>query len=75
MLRSRVFLSFAMRRFLSRLILIMNISFDLLIVDISLKEETNPNYDLRRFCLAQIEKFIQKYQILSKLDWGTSSIV
>jgi len=49
MLRSSAFLSFAMRRFLSRLILIMNTSSDLLIVDIPLEEETNSNYDSRRF--------------------------
>jgi hypothetical protein len=75
MLRSRAFLSFAVRRFSSRLTPIMNTSSDLLTADTPLEEETNPDYDSRRFYPARVGEIIQKYQILSKLGWGTGSSV
>lgn len=40
-----------------------------------LEEESNPDHDPRRFYPARIGQIIQKYQILSKLGWGTGSTV
>ncbi len=44
-------------------------------VDTLLDEERNPDYDPRRFYPARIGDIIQKYQIVSKLGWGTGSTV
>ncbi len=43
--------------------------------DTLLDEERNPDYDSRRFYPARIGDIIQKYQIISKLGWGTGSTV
>lgn len=75
MLRSRTFLSLALRRFSSRLDPIMNTSTQLLPANTLLDEEGNPDYDPRRFYPARIGDTIQKYQIVSKLGWGTGSTV
>jgi hypothetical protein len=39
------------------------------------EEEENPDYDPKRFYPARVGEIIQKYQIVSKLGWGTSSTV
>lgn len=75
MLRFRTFLSLALRRFSSRLNPIMNTSTYLLPANTLLDEEGNPDYDPRRFYPARIGDTIQKYQIVSKLGWGTGSTV
>ena len=75
MLRSRTFLSFALRHFSSQLNPIINSSTYLLPANTLLDEEGNPDYDPRRFYPARIGDTIQKYQIVSKLGWGTGSTV
>ncbi len=40
-----------------------------------LEEEGNPDDDPKRFYPARIGEKIQKYQIVSKLGWGTGSTV
>lgn len=40
-----------------------------------LEEESNPDYDPRRFYPARVGEIIQKYKIVSKLGWGTNSTV
>lgn len=73
MLRSRAFLSLALRRFSSRPTPIM--SAHVLPADTPLEEEENPDYDPKRFYPARVGGTIQKYQIVSKLGWGTGSTV
>ncbi len=75
MLPSRAFLSLAVRRLSSRPTPIMNASSGLIPADAPLEEEGNPDYDPRRFYPARVGDTIQKYQILSKLGWGTGSTV
>ena len=75
MLRSHTFLSHALRRFSSRLNPIMNTRTHQLPANTLLDEEGNPDYDPRRFYPARIGDTIQKYQIISKLGWGTGSTV
>lgn len=43
--------------------------------DTPLEEEENPDYDPKRFYPARVGETIQKYQIVSKLGWGTGSTV
>ena len=75
MLHSRAFLSLALRRFSSRLPLIMKTSSHSLPADTLFEEEGNPDYDPRRFYPARVGETIKKYQIISKLGWGTGSTV
>ena len=75
MLRSRAFHSLAPRRFSSRLTPIVNTSSHLLPANTILEEEENPDYDRRRFYPVRVGETIQKYQIVSKLGWGTGSTV
>ncbi|KAL8745942.1 MAG: hypothetical protein Q9190_001969 [Brigantiaea leucoxantha] len=53
----------------------MNTSTHLLNANTILDEEGNPDYDPRRFYPARIGDTIQKYQIVSKIGWGTGSTV
>jgi serine/threonine-protein kinase SRPK3 len=53
----------------------MNRSLHLLPANTLLEEEENPDYDPKRFYPARVGETIQKYQIVSKLGWGTSSTV
>lgn len=75
MLRSRASLSFALRRLSSCVTPIMTTNSNLLPADTLLEEETNPDYDPRRFYPARVGETIQKYNIISKLGWGSSSTV
>jgi hypothetical protein len=75
MLRSRASLSLALRRLSSRPTPTMNTISHLLPANILLEEEENPDYDPKRFYPARVGETIQKYQIVSKLGWGTSSTV
>lgn len=75
MLRYRTSLSLALRPFSSRSNPIMNTSPHRLTATTLLDEERNPDYDPRRFYPARIGDIIQKYQIVSKLGWGTGSTV
>lgn len=75
MLRSRAFVPLAARRHSSRLTPIMNTSSHLLSADAPLEEEENPDYDPRRFYPARAGETIQRYEIISKLGWGTGSTV
>jgi serine/threonine-protein kinase SRPK3 len=47
----------------------------LLLANIPLEEEQNPDCDPGRFYPAQVREIIQRYQIVSKLGWGTGSTV
>ena len=51
----------------------MTINSHLLPADVSLEEEENSNYDFGRFYPARVEEVVQRYQIVSKLGWGTGS--
>ena len=53
----------------------MNTISHLLPANILLEEEENPDYDPKRFYPARVGETIQKYQLVSKLGWGTSSTV
>ena len=53
----------------------MNRTSHLLPANALLEEEENPDYDPKRFYPARVGETIQKYQIVSKLGWGTSSTV
>jgi serine/threonine-protein kinase SRPK3 len=53
----------------------MNRTSHLLPANIPLEEEENPDYDPKRFYPARVRETIQKYQIVSKLGWGTNSTV
>jgi serine/threonine-protein kinase SRPK3 len=53
----------------------MNRRSHLLPANTLLEEEENPGYDSKRFYPAHVGQTIQKYQIVSKLGWGTSSTV
>lgn len=75
MLPSRAFRLLAVRRSSSLLDPIRTTSSGLFPADTPLEEETNPDYDPRRFYPARIGETIQRYQILSKLGWGTGSTV
>jgi len=75
MLGSRSFLSLAVRRFSSRLNPVMNVSSDSLTTNTPLEEETSPGYYLISFYPTRVGQIIQKYQVLSKLGWGTGSTV
>lgn len=75
MLRSRTFYSLAMKGRSSRLTPIKNTSSHLLPADAPLEEEENPDYDPRRFYPARVREIIHKYEIISKLGWGTGSTV
>lgn len=75
MLRYRSLLSLALRRFSSRMYPLMDTNPPLRNFDTLLDEERNPDYDSRRFYPARIGDIIQKYQIISKLGWGTGSTV
>ena len=71
MLRSRAFISLAPKYFSPQL----NMSSHLLPANTLLEEEGNPGYDPRRFYPTRVGETIQKYQIISKLGWGTGSTV
>jgi hypothetical protein len=75
MLRSRASLFLALRHFSSRLTPIMNTTSHLLPANTLLEEEENRDYDPKRFYPARVGGTIQKYQIVSKLGWGTTSTV
>lgn len=75
MLRSLTKLSFALRRFSSQSTSIMKTSCTLQAAKTLLEEESNPDYDPRRFYPARVGEIIQKYKIVSKLGWGTNSTV
>jgi hypothetical protein len=75
MLHSRASLSSALRHFSSRLTPTTDRTCRLLPANALLEEEENPDYDPKRFYPARIGETIQKYQIISKLGWGTSSTV
>ena len=68
-------LHIALKHFSSRLTPIMNTTSRLLPANTPLEVEENPDYDPKHFYPAQVGKTIQKYQIVSKLGWGTSSTV
>jgi hypothetical protein len=53
----------------------MNTTSRLLPANTPLEEEENPDYDPKHFYRARVGETIQKYQIVSKLGWGTSSTV
>jgi hypothetical protein len=74
MLRSRASLSLALRHS-SRLTAIMNTTSHLLPSNTLLEEEENPDYDPKHFYPARVGETLRKYQIVSKLGWGTSSTV
>jgi hypothetical protein len=75
MLRSRASLSLVLRHFSSRLTPIMNTTSHSPPANTLLEEEGNPDYDPKHFYPARVGETIQKYQIVSKLGWGTSSTV
>jgi hypothetical protein len=52
----------------------MNTTSHLLPANTLLEEEENPDYSLKRFYPARVGKTIQKYQIISKLSWGTIAL-
>jgi len=75
MLRSRTSVSSLLRHFSPQLIPAMNTASHLLSTNSLLEEEENPDYDPKRFYPARVGQTINKYQIVSKLGWGTDSTV
>lgn len=67
--------SVALARHSSRVAKLLNTSSQLLPADGLLEEERNPDYDPRRFYPARVGETIQRYEIISKLGWGTGSTV
>lgn len=74
-LRPRVLHSLISTRFSSRLAPIVGTAFHLPPANSVLEEEASPNFSPKRFYPARIGEKIQKYQIVSKLGWGTDSTV
>ena len=75
MLRSRVLTSVASLRFRFQPVPTMNLTSHSLPTNALLEEEHNPDYDPKRFYPARVGETIRKYQIISKLGWGTGSTV
>lgn len=75
MLRSRAFGSVALARPSYQGAKVLNTSSQLLPADCLLEEERNPDYDPKRFYPARVGGTVQKYELISKLGWGTASTV
>jgi hypothetical protein len=76
MLWRRASLQIVQKCYFSRLPINMGAISRLLPTDSLLEEDANPDYDPRRFFPARIGETIhRKYQIISKLGWGTGSTV